>query len=133
VAHSTIRKPPTGDKGMCLVLIAAEFLVMTGLLVLSVPKVESVFQGFGPDLPAFTRFVFNFSRGLRSVGLYVLIGLTASAYALSHFRKPSELMRGFFSRVSLTTLNIVMLSVAAMVMAITVAMLLPIFELAPAS
>jgi type II secretory pathway component PulF len=86
-----------------------------------------------PVCPPFTRFVFNVSRGLRSLGLYVLIGLTASAYALSHFRKPSELMRDFFSRLSLTTLNIVMLSIAAMVMAIVVAMLLPIFTLAPAS
>jgi type II secretory pathway component PulF len=42
-------------------------------------------------------------------------------------------MRDFFRRLSLTTLNIVMLSIAAMVMAIVVAMLLPIFELAPAS
>jgi type II secretory pathway component PulF len=82
---STIRKPPTSDKVYFLVLIAAQFLVMTGLMVFSVPKVESVFQGFGPDLPAFTRSVFNVSRGLRSLGLYVLIGLAASAYALSHF------------------------------------------------
>lgn len=47
----------------CIVVTVA-ILVMAVMLVFVVPMMESVFQGFGAELPAFTRFVLDLSDGL---------------------------------------------------------------------
>ena len=46
------------------IVILAAILVMAVMLIFVVPMMESVFQGFGAELPAFTRLVLDLSDGL---------------------------------------------------------------------
>src|SRR4026209_1436467 len=43
------------------------------LLIFVIPQFESLFKGFGADLPAFTQFVIDLSRGLQDNGLYFAV------------------------------------------------------------
>jgi type IV pilus assembly protein PilC len=43
-------------------VIFVAFLVTTGMLIFIVPQFESLFKGFGADLPALTRMVINLSK-----------------------------------------------------------------------
>ena len=54
-------------------VIAVAIIVSTVLLIFVVPKFESLFQGFGADLPAFTQLIVNISRF--TVAWWWLIGL----------------------------------------------------------
>src|SRR5688572_746210 len=46
------------------VLVVAVVVTMI-LLIFVIPQFETLFKGFGADLPAFTQFVINMSRGLQ--------------------------------------------------------------------
>lgn len=69
------------------VLIVA-VLVSVGLLLFVVPQFESIFKGFGADLPAITRLVIDMSRWVQSywyIVLAIVIGVTvAFVYARRH-------------------------------------------------
>src|SRR5690606_17817963 len=56
-------------------VIVVAFIVTAILLVFVVPQFESLFQGFGADLPVFTLFVLNLSHSLQEQGLFYLAGL----------------------------------------------------------
>jgi len=58
------------------VLIVA-FIVTAILLIYVVPQFEQVFQGFGADLPAFTRWVIDMSEFAQSRGWIIVIGIFA--------------------------------------------------------
>ena len=49
---------------MAVMVIA--FVVTAGLLTFVVPQFESLFKGFGADLPAFTRLVITLSKGFQA-------------------------------------------------------------------
>src|SRR3954469_4692378 len=68
------------------VLVVA-VIVTVILLVFVIPQFESLFKGFGADLPAFTQFVIDMSRGLQDNGAYVAVVLGAGVYAFSYFHK----------------------------------------------
>lgn len=70
------------------VMIVA-FIVSTGLLMFVVPQFESLFKGFGADLPAMTKAVVNMSKFMQSYW-YVIFGiLGALIYAFSYAKKNS--------------------------------------------
>ncbi|MFQ5626022.1 MAG: type II secretion system F family protein, partial [Methyloligellaceae bacterium] len=75
------------------VLIVA-VVVTTILLIFVIPEFESLFQGFGADLPAFTRMVINLSEFMRDKGWAVLIvaviAISAYLYAYKRSRKLRE-------------------------------------------
>ena len=71
------------------------------LLIFVIPQFESLFKGFGADLPAFTQFVINLSRGLQDNWPY-FFGVSAGAgYAFVYFHKRSKAMREFLDRMML--------------------------------
>jgi type IV pilus assembly protein PilC len=82
------------------VLVVA-VVVTVVLLVFVIPQFESLYKGFGADLPAFTQMVINLSRGLQQNGVYVAILVGAAIYAFIYFKKRSRAMREFLDRVSL--------------------------------
>ncbi|MGH8258988.1 MAG: type II secretion system F family protein, partial [Steroidobacteraceae bacterium] len=82
------------------VLIVA-FIVTIILLIFVIPEFESLFKGFGADLPAFTQFVINLSRSVQSKGIYYAIILGAAIYAFIYFHKRSRKMREFVDRAML--------------------------------
>jgi type IV pilus assembly protein PilC len=82
------------------VLVVA-LVVTIILLVFVIPAFESLFQGFGADLPAFTRMVVNLSIFVRSQGWIMAILLGAAVFAFLYFKKRSRPMRHFLDRLAL--------------------------------
>ena len=82
------------------VLVVA-VIVTTILLVFVIPQFESLFKGFGADLPAFTQFVINLSKFVQSEGIFIAIVVGGAGYAFVYFKKRSRKMREFLDRVIL--------------------------------
>jgi type IV pilus assembly protein PilC len=84
------------------VLVVA-FVVTIILLIFVIPAFEDLFQGFGADLPAFTRIVIDLSQFVRDQGWYLAILMGAAVYAFLYFKKRSRPMRHFLDRMTLKT------------------------------
>jgi len=82
------------------VLVVA-FVVTIILLIFVIPAFEDLFQGFGADLPAFTRMVINLSEFVRDRGWLLAIMLGAGIYTFFYFKKRSRPMRHFLDRAAL--------------------------------
>jgi type IV pilus assembly protein PilC len=82
------------------VLVVA-IIVTVILLIFVIPQFESLFKGFGADLPAFTQMVINMSRFLQNNGLYVAAVLGGAGYAFFYFKKRSRTMRQNLDRMAL--------------------------------
>ena len=82
------------------VLVVA-VIVTVILLIFVIPQFESLFKGFGANLPAFTQFVIDMSRFLQADGLFVAIVVGAAGYAFVYFKQRSRKMREFLDRAML--------------------------------
>ncbi len=82
------------------VLIVA-VIVSVILLVFVIPQFESLFKGFGADLPAFTQMVVNMSKFMQHQGWILLIVVGAAVYAFMYFHKRSRNMRRALDRILL--------------------------------
>jgi len=71
------------------------------LLIFVIPQFESLFKGFGADLPAFTQMVINMSKFLQSNGIYLAIVVGGAGYAFMWFKKRSRPMQEFLDRALL--------------------------------
>jgi len=71
------------------------------LLIFVIPQFESLFKGFGADLPAFTQFVIDMSRGLQDNGVYFGMVTAGAVYVFLYFKKRSKKMREYLDRLSL--------------------------------
>jgi len=56
------------------------------LLLFVIPQFESLYKGFGADLPAFTQVVINLSRFVQHDGIFMAIALGFAVYAFFYFR-----------------------------------------------
>jgi type IV pilus assembly protein PilC len=84
-----------------IAVIVVAVIVTAILLIKVVPQFESVFQGFGAELPAFTQIVVNLSRGLQEWWFVVLFCMFAVAFAFKETHKRSEKFRNFLDRTLL--------------------------------
>jgi type IV pilus assembly protein PilC len=82
------------------VLVVAVVVTMI-LLIFVIPQFESLFKGFGADLPAFTQMVIDLSRFVQDQGIFIAIVVAAAGYAFFYFKKRSRAMRQFLDRLSL--------------------------------
>jgi type IV pilus assembly protein PilC len=82
------------------VLVVA-VVVTVVLLIFVIPEFESLYKGFGADLPAFTQMVINISRFVQHDGVLLAIALAAAIWAFIYFKKRSRAMREFLDRASL--------------------------------
>jgi type IV pilus assembly protein PilC len=82
-------------------VLAVAVIVTVILLIFVIPQFESLFKGFGADLPAFTQFVINMSRWMQDNGWVLLGVIVAAAVTFSYFYKRSRVMRQFLDRMSL--------------------------------
>jgi type IV pilus assembly protein PilC len=82
------------------VLVVA-LVVTTILLIFVIPAFEDLFQGFGADLPAFTRMVIDLSVFVRQQGWYLAILIGSAISAFFYFKKRSRAMRHWIDRMSL--------------------------------
>jgi type IV pilus assembly protein PilC len=82
------------------VLIVA-LIVSIILLIFVIPQFESLFKGFGADLPAFTQMVVNLSRFVQSQGWWMILVSGGGVYAFFYFYKRSKNMQRGIDRIML--------------------------------
>jgi type IV pilus assembly protein PilC len=82
-------------------VLAVAVIVTIILLVFVIPQFESLFKGFGADLPAFTQMVINLSRFVQSQGWWMLILVGVGVWAFLYFKKRSRKMRQTIDRMML--------------------------------
>ena len=82
------------------VLVVA-LVVTTILLIFVIPAFEDLFQGFGADLPTFTRMVIDLSKFVRAQGILIATMMGGSVAAFIYFKKRSRAMRHFLDRMML--------------------------------
>jgi type IV pilus assembly protein PilC len=79
------------------VLVVA-VVVTVILLIFVIPQFESLFKGFGADLPAFTQWVINLSKFIQAQGFFLAVVVAGSIYAFTYFHKRSRKMRQAIDR-----------------------------------
>src|ERR1700690_4272488 len=82
------------------VLVVAVIVTII-LLIFVIPQFESLFKGFGADLPAFTQMVINLSRFVQAEGIWIAIVLAAVVYTFIYFKRRSRAMQEFLDRAML--------------------------------
>ncbi|HCO44783.1 MAG TPA: type II secretion system protein F [Gammaproteobacteria bacterium] len=82
-------------------VVAVGFIVTAILLVFVIPQFESLFQGFGADLPALTRFVVDLSEGFRQWWWTATLTVIAAVVIAFQAYQRSEGFRDFLDRVVL--------------------------------
>ena len=82
------------------VLVVA-FAVTALLLYFVVPQFQSLFRGFGADLPVFTQLVINLSDFVQSNGLIILGVLIVAGVAFVEAKKRSPRFAHFLDRAAL--------------------------------
>lgn len=82
------------------VLVVA-LVVTIILLIFVIPAFEDLFQGFGADLPAFTRMIVDLSQFVRTKGWMLAIVIGGAVAAFLYFQKRSRPMRHFLDRMML--------------------------------
>jgi type IV pilus assembly protein PilC len=84
-----------------IAVLCVAVIVSIILLVFVIPQFESLFKGFGADLPAFTQMVVNLSRFVQHQGWWVAGIIGGGFYAFFYFLKRSRPMQLAFDRVLL--------------------------------
>src|SRR5581483_8871116 len=82
------------------VLVVA-VIVTVILLIFVIPQFETLFKGFGADLPAFTQMVINMSRFVQNEGIFIAAVTGGAGWAFVYFKKRSRKMREFLDRLIL--------------------------------
>ena len=82
-------------------VLAVAIIVTVILLLFVIPQFETLFAGFGADLPAFTKMVIGMSRWMQAKGWMLLIFAVAGAMTFGYFYKRSRAMRQWIDRMSL--------------------------------
>src|SRR3569832_1221004 len=82
-------------------VIVAAFIVTTILLYFVVPQFESLFKGFGADLPAMTQMVINMSVFVQKFRWAMLLAVGGGIFAFIEGKKRSPKFNHFLDRLSL--------------------------------
>ena len=82
-------------------VMVVAFIVTTILLIFVVPQFESLFSGFGADLPAFTRMVVDLSEFVQEYWLIILLVLGGIGFFLGNLYKRSRKFRHLLDKALL--------------------------------
>jgi type IV pilus assembly protein PilC len=82
-------------------VVVVAFIVTGILLIFVIPEFEALFQGFGADLPAFTRFVIDISNFVQTRGWLLAIGGVGAFMGFMYVKKRSRAFQHFLDRVAL--------------------------------
>lgn len=65
--------------------------VVTGILLIKVvPTFQTLFEGFGAELPAMTQFVIDLSESMQKNGLLIVIGIAAFIFGTTTLKRRSK-------------------------------------------
>ena len=84
-----------------IAVMVVAFIVTNILLIFVIPEFESLFTGFGADLPSFTRMVIDLSHFVRSQGWMIAIGFAAAISGYIYVKKRSKKLRIIQDKVML--------------------------------
>lgn len=84
-----------------IAVLAIAVLVSAGLLIYVVPQFETVFEGFGADLPAVTRFVIDLSEFMQAYWYIIFGGVGAIIYAFIYSKNKYSSVAQAIDRISL--------------------------------
>lgn len=73
-----------------IAVIVVAIVVTAILLVKVVPQFESLFQGFGAELPVFTQMVVNLSEWLQTWWFVVLLGIVGTIFLFKESKRRSQ-------------------------------------------
>ena len=82
-------------------VLAVAVIVTTILLIFVIPSFEDLFQGFGADLPSFTRMIIDLSLFVRTNGFFIIIVIVGFVSTFIYFKKRSRPFRHFLDRMML--------------------------------
>ena len=82
-------------------VMVVALIVTTILLVFVIPEFESLFQGFGADLPAFTRMIIDLSVFVRAQGIWLAMGISGGIAGYMYAYKRNKKLREIQDRISL--------------------------------
>jgi len=81
-----------------IAVLVVALIVSAILLIKVVPQFESLFNGFGAELPAFTRMVVDLSEFMQKWWLIGLLGIVAIVFVFKNIYKSSEKFRDSVDR-----------------------------------
>ncbi len=84
-----------------IAVLVVAVIVTAILLIFVVPQFEELFQGFGADLPAFTKMVVNLSGFVQSYIFFIIAGIAAFGFAFRQAHKRSFAFRKAMDRLVL--------------------------------
>nr|GFD07444.1 hypothetical protein [Tanacetum cinerariifolium] len=84
-----------------IAVVIVAFIVTGILLIKVVPQFQTLFSGFGADLPAFTVMVINLSQYLQDYWFFALVALFLMVFAFRRAHKTSEKFRNWLDRTLL--------------------------------
>src|SRR6202047_348860 len=84
-----------------IAVLVVAVIVSVILLIFVIPQFESLFKGFGADLPAFTQMVVNLSKFMQHQGWILGLAVGGMIYAFMYFHKRSRNMRRAIDRAML--------------------------------
>ena len=82
-------------------VMVVALIVTTILLIFVIPEFESLFQGFGADLPAFTRMIIDLSVFVRSNGIFIVMAVTGAIGGYIYAYKRNRKLREIQDRIAL--------------------------------
>lgn len=82
-------------------VIVVAFVVTAILLIFVIPQFESLFKGFGAELPALTQFVVHLSHFMRDYWYIMFGGLAGTVGFIAYTYKRSEKMQHSVDRMAL--------------------------------
>ncbi|SNC66897.1 type IV pilus assembly protein PilC [Marinobacter sp. es.048] len=84
-----------------IAVIVVAIIVTAILLVKVVPQFESLFKGFGAELPVFTQMVVNLSEWLQSWWFVVLLGIVGTIFLFKEGKRRSRKFSDFVDKYTL--------------------------------
>ncbi|MHB8534380.1 MAG: type II secretion system F family protein [Sulfuricaulis sp.] len=82
-------------------VIVVAFIITAVLLIFVIPQFESLFEGFGADLPALTKMVVNLSRAFQKWWWAIIGGIVGTVVFASYSYKRSEKAQQMMDRALL--------------------------------
>ena len=81
-----------------IAVVVVAIIVTAILLVKVVPQFESLFQGFGADLPVFTQMVVNLSEWMQTWWFVVLLGIVGTIFLFKEAVRRSQMFSDFVDK-----------------------------------
>jgi type IV pilus assembly protein PilC len=79
-------------------ILVVAFIVTAILMIFVIPQFESLFQGFGADLPALTKFVIRVSEFFQEFWWLIFGSILGAIFGFIFFLKRSRKLQQFFDR-----------------------------------